>query len=287
MQRSGIEGPCITPTTVSATRSMAAASVASMQRSGIEGPRITPTTVSAVRSMAAANVASMQRSGIEGPCITPTAVSAIRSVAAANVASMQRSGIEGPRITPTTVSAVRSMAAANVASMQRSGIEGPCITPTTASAVRSVAAANVASMERSGIEGPRITPTTASAVRSMAAGAWSWLRHRSRLAAAIAMRGLLSRWVSCVSPLTLQRYAFKPLSEFHLAFGVCRLDEWGHFSRAKFLTDSLDSTSLHRGYVRYQLFAASPIHNGLRTQFGQKSTIDKVRRQARHGCAFL
>jgi len=121
---------------------------------------------------------------------------------------------------------------ASVASMQRSGIEGPCITPTTASAARSMAAASVASMQRSGIEGPRITPTTVSAVRSMAVGAWSWLRHRSRLAAAIAMRGLLSGWVSCVSPLTLQRYAFKPPSEFHLAFGVCRLDEWST-SRAR------------------------------------------------------
>ena len=61
--------------------------------------------------------------------------------------------------------------------------------------------------------------------------------------------GLLSGLVSCVSPLALQRYASKQSPEFHLAFGACRLDEWCDFSHAKFLTDSLDSTSLHRGYA--------------------------------------
>ena len=93
-------------------------------------------------------------------------------------------------------------------------------------------AASVASMQRSGIEGPRITPMPVSATRSMAAGDGSWQRRGSRFAAAIAMRGLLSGWVSCVSPLALQRYAFKPLSKFRLAFGVFRLDEWST-SRAR------------------------------------------------------
>ena len=51
------------------------------------------------------------------------------------------------------------------------------------------------------------------------------------------------------SPPALQRYASKQPSEFHLAFGVRCLDVWGNFSPPTFLTGSLDSTSLHRGYV--------------------------------------
>ncbi len=51
------------------------------------------------------------------------------------------------------------------------------------------------------------------------------------------------------SPPALQRYASKQPSEFHLAFGVRRLDVWGNFSPPTFLTGPLDSTSLHRGYV--------------------------------------
>ena len=92
-------------------------------------------------------------------------------------------------------------------------------------------------------------PLTVSAIRSATAGAWSRQRSRRRLAAAIGRRGLLLGWAACVPPLALQPTPSGNAPSAASAFGVRYLADSGIFSRTKCLTCSLDSTSLHRGYV--------------------------------------
>ena len=110
-------------------------------------------------------------------------------------------------------------------------------------------AATVASMQRSGIEGRRRPPTTVAATHATTAGDGSWRRNRGRFAAAIGKGGIVVGLGGVCPAACVATSAFRQPSGLPWGFEVHCLADWGNFARTKCLTRSLDSTSLHRGYV--------------------------------------